>query len=222
MLHIGALSVQRGEILAVVGPSGSGKSTLLRLLNFIEPASSGKLYFSGRLVPVNPPLASRRKVTTVFQNPQLLNRSVRANVAFGLRIRGGTPNKKQVLRTLERVGMTNLADSGTRTLSGGERQRVALARALVLKPEVLLLDEPTANLDPYDVGLIESLISEHHQVHEATIILITHNVFQARRLAQRCALLLDGKLIEVAQTETFFETPRDKRVAAFVDGDMIY
>ena len=222
VLHIGSLSVQRGEILAIVGPSGSGKSTLLRLLNFIEPANSGKLYFSGRLIPANPSLATRRKVTTVFQNPQLLNRSVQANVAFGLRLRGGKPTKKQVWRTLERVGITNLAESGTRTLSGGERQRVALARALVLDPEVLLLDEPTANLDPHDVGLIESLISEHHQVHTATIIIVTHNIFQARRLAQRCALLLEGKLIEVAQTETFFQTPRDKRVEAFVNGKMIY
>ncbi|MDP6793543.1 MAG: phosphate ABC transporter ATP-binding protein [Anaerolineales bacterium] len=222
VLHIGALSIRRGEILAVVGPSGSGKSTLLRLLNFLEPASAGELHFDGRIVPTDPPLATRRMVTTVFQSPQLLNRSVSANVAFGLRVRGGAPDNGNVLRTLKRVGMTALAHSATRTLSGGERQRVALARALVLQPEVLLLDEPTANLDPYNVSLIESLISDQHRRHAATVVLVTHNVFQARRLAQRCALLLDGKLVEVAPTETFFEAPADSRVAAFVSGQMVY
>ena len=222
VLHIGALTINRGEIMAVVGPSGSGKSTLLRLLNFLEPASAGELHFDGRAMPADPPLATRRKVTTVFQRPQLLNRSVSANVAFGLRLRGSVADNGRVHQTLERVGMTALAQSTTRTLSGGECQRVALARALVLQPEVLLLDEPTANLDPYNVNLIESLIGEQHLLYNASIVLVTHNVFQARRLAQRCALLLDGKLIEVAPTETFFEVPTDARVAAFVGGQMVY
>ena len=221
VLHIGTLTINRGEILAVVGPSGSGKSTLLRLLNFLEPASAGELYFDGRVAPADPPLATRRRVTTVFQRPQLLSRSVSANVAFGLRLRGGAADNGRVRQTLERVGMTALAENTTRTLSGGERQRVALARALVLQPEVLLLDEPTANLDPYNVNLIESLIGEQHRLHNATIVLVTHNVFQARRLAQRCALLLDGELVEVAPTETFFEAPTDARVAAFVGGQMV-
>ena len=108
------------------------------------------------------------------------------------------------------------------SLSGGELQRVALARALVLNTEALLLDEPTSNLDPYNTSLIESLITEHHQKHKSTIVLVTHNLFQARRLAQRCALLLDGQLIEVAPTNTFFEASQDTRVSAFVNGNMIY
>lgn len=222
VLHIGNLSIYRGEILAVVGPSGSGKSTLLRLLNFLEPATAGELRFDGRVVPTDPPLSTRRKVTTVFQRPQLLNRSVISNVAFGLRLRGMPVKISSVLQTLERVGMTTLANTTPSTLSGGEHQRVALARALVLQPEVLLLDEPTASLDPHNVSLIESLISEQHKLHAVTIVLVTHNVFQARRLAQRCALLLEGELIEVAPTETFFETPVDARVAAFVGGQMVY
>ncbi len=222
VLQIDALSIRRGEILGIIGPSGSGKSTLLRILNFLEPASAGELHFSGRIVPSNPPLATRRKVTTVFQKPQLLNRSVSANVAFGLRLRGGKPDNRRVLRILERVGMSAMAHTSARALSGGESQRAAVARALVLHPEVLLLDEPTANLDPYNVSLIESLISEQHRLHATTIVLVTHNVFQARRLAQRCALLLDGKLVEVTQTKTFFEAPTDARVAAFVGGQMVY
>ena len=101
-------------------------------------------------------------------------------------------------------------------------QRVAVARALVLEPQVLLLDEPTANLDPYNVRLIEDLIREQHQSYHTTIILVTHNVFQAQRLATRVALILDGELVEVAPTEQFFASPRDPRTAAFISGDLVY
>ena len=101
-------------------------------------------------------------------------------------------------------------------------QRVALARALVIRPRVLLLDEPTANLDPYNVGLIEEIVRGHNAEHGTTVILVTHNVFQARRLAHRAGLLLGGKLIELADTDTFFTAPSDPRTAAFVRGDMVY
>ncbi len=139
-----------------------------------------------------------------------------------MEIRGKSKDHNQVVQTLERVGLAGLEQSGASSLSGGELQRVALARALVLKTEALLLDEPTSNLDPYNTSLIESLISEHHQMHKSTIVLVTHNLFQARRLAQRCALLLDGQLVEVAPTNTFFEAANDTRVSAFVHGDMVY
>ena len=101
-------------------------------------------------------------------------------------------------------------------------QRVALARALVLRPRVLLLDEPTANLDPYNVGLIEEIVRTHNAESGTTVVLVTHNVFQARRLARRVGLLLGGKLVEVAETRTFFESPRDPRTLAFVRGEMVY
>jgi len=222
VLQIESLSIHRSEIIAILGPSGSGKSTLLRILNFLETPTHGKLYFDGTAVEDLPPMETLRRVTTVFQNPQLLNRSVKANVEFGLEIRGKSNYHNQVIQSLERVGLAGLEQSGASSLSGGELQRVALARALVLKTEALLLDEPTSNLDPYNTSLIESLISEHHQMHKSTIVLVTHNLFQARRLAQRCALLLDGQLVEVAPTNTFFEAANDTRVSAFVHGDMVY
>ena len=115
-----------------------------------------------------------------------------------------------------------MAHQPARSLSGGEMQRVALARALVLRPEALLLDEPTANLDPHNVALIENLIVEQNRAHGMTVVLVTHNVFQARRLAQRCALLLEGVLTEIAPTEQFFESPQDVRTGAFVRGEMVY
>ena len=221
VLDIEALQIAAGEIQAIVGPSGAGKSTLLRLLNFLERPSAGRLLFEGQPVPAEPPLALLRRVTTVFQRPIMLNRTVRENVAYGLRLRGLAPNL-QVDVALAEVHLERLAARPAHRLSGGEAQRTALARALVLQPDVLLLDEPTANLDPYNVGLIEDIVRRHNHEHRTTVVLVTHNVFQARRLATRVALLLQGRLVEAAPAAEFFESPRDPRTAAFVRGDMVY
>jgi len=148
VLDLVELKVRRGEILALVGPSGSGKSTLLRLLNFLENPTEGTLYYEGRAADgERTPLELRRQVTTVFQQTALQKASVRANVAYGLRLRGLRVDG-QVEGLLETVGLSELAGAPARQLSGGEKQRVALARALIFRPRVLLLDEPTANLDP--------------------------------------------------------------------------
>lgn len=224
VLHIERLHIAQGEILALVGPSGAGKSTLLRLLNFLEPPDDGRILFQH--TPFGPtqsmPLALRRRVTTVFQRPYLLNRTVAANVTYGLSLQGRRNGRTDITTTLAQVGLEKMARQPARTLSGGEAQRVALARALVLQPDVLLLDEPTANLDPYNVTLIESIIRQLNQTQGTTIVLVTHNVFQARRLAQRVGLMLDGRLIEIADTPTFFQSPADPRTAAFVGGEMVY
>ncbi len=221
VVDVEALDIERGEILCLVGPSGSGKSTLLRLLNFLEPPTSGTILFDGQPVPPEVPLALLRRVTTVFQRPILLNRSVRDNVAYGLRLRGLSLDGR-VDEALDRVGLTAFAHQPAHKLSGGELQRAALARALVLDPEVLLLDEPTANLDPYNVGLIESIVRQQNRERGTTVVLVTHNVFQARRLASRVGFQLEGKIVEVAPVEQFFETPRDSRTGAFVRGEMVY
>lgn len=224
VLDVAALEIRQGEIFAVVGPSGAGKSTLLRLLNFLEAPTSGVIRFLGREFSAEKPmpLDLRRRVATVFQRPILLDRSVWDNVAYGLRLRGRRNVKAQVWAVLEHVGLSALAAQRARTLSGGEVQRVALARAMVLQPDVLLLDEPTANLDPYNVTLIEKSIQTFSRERGVTIVLVTHNVFQARRLAHRVALLLEGRVIEVADVEVFFESPTDSRTAAFVRGEMVY
>ena len=224
VLRVRALTVERGEILAIVGPSGAGKSTLLRLLNFLETPDRGAICFQGRDFRPGEtmPVALRRRVTTVFQRPVLLQRSVWDNVAYGLRLRGRRERQARVAGALEKVGLTHLARQDARTLSGGEAQRVALARAMVLEPDVLLLDEPTANLDPHNVGLIEEIVSRLNRQAATTLVLVTHNIFQARRLAGRVALLLEGEVVEVAGVEKFFEAPADERTAAFVRGDMVY
>ena len=224
VLQIEALDIYAGEILALVGPSGAGKSTLLRLLNFLETPTSGTIGFAGELFSAESALslAARRRVTTVFQRPTLLRRTVYKNVAYGLQLRGQRSADAQIEATLEQVGLAALAQQQARTLSGGEAQRVALARAMILEPDALLLDEPTANLDPYNVGLIESIVRQLNSERGTTIVLVTHNVFQARRLAHRVAFLLDGEIVEVNETEAFFESPVDPRTRAFVNGEMIY
>jgi tungstate transport system ATP-binding protein len=224
VLQVDALDIWRGEILAVVGPSGAGKSTLLRLLNLLEPPTSGSVRFLDYEFSPDrmPPLDLRRRVTTVFQRPVLLNRTVWANVAYGLKLRRQRQYDGQVQAALEQVGLTSVARQGARTLSGGEAQRVALARAIVLQPDVLLLDEPTANLDPYNVGLIEDIVHALNAKQGTTMVLVTHNVFQAKRLAHRVALFLEGQITEIADADTFFGSPRDPRTAAFARGEMVY
>lgn len=223
VLDIDHLEIDAGEILAIVGPSGAGKSTLLRILNFLETPDRGELRFFGQGVDfLKVPLETQRSVTTVFQRPSLLSGSVAANVLFGLRLRGNRDGREELNHLLDRVGLAHLARKSALNLSGGEAQRVALARALILKPEVLLLDEPTANLDPYNVELIESVVRDLSRTKRTTIVIVTHNIFQAHRLADRVVFLLNGKIIETAETRTFFENPSDERTRSFIQGDMVW
>lgn len=220
VLEIPHLDIYTGETFGVVGPNGAGKSTLLRLLNFLEPCTSGEIWLEGELQRYPIPIECRRRITMVFQNPVLLDRSVWSNVTYGLRIRGrGRPSGLEGL--LQRLDLELLASAPARTLSGGEMQRVALARALALEPKILLLDEPTANLDPYNTALIEAIIRDIRHHNRMTVVLVTHNVFQARRLADRVGLLIGGSMVEVAETDQFFEQPKDPRVGAFVRGEVV-
>lgn len=221
VVAVEALEIQRGEVLAIVGPNGAGKSTLLRMLNFLEPPSSGELLLNGRPVPSPTPIDVLRRITMVFQRPHLLRGSVWQNVTYGLRLRGlavGEPER----RLMEQFQLDQLADVPCDCLSGGEMQRVALARAMALHPQILLLDEPTANLDPYSASLIEAIIHSIRRRGETTTVLVTHQVHQARRLADRVAMLAGGRLVEVGETEQFFHAPRSPKAAAFIKGELIY
>ncbi len=221
VLRVEQLAIAPGRTLAVLGPSGAGKSTLLRLLNFLEAPDEGQICYDGRPVPPGgPPLETRREVTTVFQRPLLLDTTVRRNVAYGLRLRGRV-DEAAVDAALAGVGLSHLARAHARTLSGGEAQRVALARALVVEPRVLLLDEPTANLDPANVAAIEAAVRDLPE-RGTTVVIVTHNLFQARRLADDVAILIDGELVEAGPAARLFEHPRDPRAAAFLRGEMVY
>jgi len=222
VLDIPAFQIRQGEILAVIGPSGAGKSTMLRLLNFLELPSKGRLDFEGKPVSADLSIEKRRRVTTVFQRPVLLKRSVAANLKFGVQLRGETLDPEQKDEWLAKLGLAELEHQSAAKLSAGEAQRVALARALLTGPDVLLLDEPTANLDPYNVGLIEKIVQEDNLSRKTTVVIVTHNIFQARRMAHRTALLLDGKLIEAGETEQFFSNPAKPETNAFINGELVY
>lgn len=221
VVDLPSLQVRPGEILCIVGPSGAGKSTLLRLLNFLEAPTRGRIAYQGIEMAADVPLRLRREVVTVFQRPMLLRRSVTANVRIGQRIRGAASNHQHVDEWLLRLGLADLGHAPARTLSAGEAQRVALARALVVEPAVLLLDEPTGNLDPYNVGLIEDFIRTENGQRGTTMVLVTHDVFQARRLAHRTGLMIAGRIVELADTEDFFSNPQHPLTAAFLRGDLV-
>lgn len=216
------LEIFENDLLCLMGPTGAGKSTLMRMLAAVEPPSAGSVRFAGEIVALNSPLSQRRKIAMVFQRPQLLARSVRENVAYGLQIRGEKNTRAQVDALLERFELTRMADQIATTLSGGQSQLVGIARAMIVKPDVLLLDEPTANLDPALVALVERAIAEEHASRKLCVVWATHNLFQARRVARRAALMLKGKLIEIGTTDEFFHSPRDSRTLDFIEGRMIY
>jgi tungstate transport system ATP-binding protein len=223
VLRIDRLDIRRGEVLGLVGPTGAGKSTLLRLLAALEPPTSGSLRFGDhRLDHAQVPVDVLRRITLVFQRPLLLSGSVRANVEYPLRLRGLRGDRDKIQNALDALRLASLSARSARAISGGETQLVALARALVLEPEVLLLDEPTNNLDPARVALVEEVVGDYQRRTGATLVWATHNLFQARRVAQRVALLLDSRLVETASTAEFFEAPRDPRTDAFVRGEMVY
>jgi tungstate transport system ATP-binding protein len=220
-LCVDDLAMRRGESFVLLGPTGAGKSTLLRLLTGIDYPDDGVVQFSGDPLDQRAPLSLLRRITMVHQRPILLNDSVASNVAFGLRARG-CRRDPAVQDMMRRLGLERLAGQNARRLSGGQMQLVALARALLPEPEALLLDEPTANLDPAYVALVEEVIAEAQAARSMTVVWATHNLFQARRVGASVALLLDGRIVEVADAKTFFAQPADPRTADFIQGKMAY
>ena len=203
------LTVERGEILGLIGPTGSGKTTLLRLVNLLDEPSTGSIHFDGREVsgrPEREKLSARRRMAMVFQKPVMFKASVEENVSFGLKMRGRVDEegvRGRMKEALAAVGLSGYESRDANTLSGGEMQRIALARALVLQPELLLLDEPTANLDPRSAASIDSLL--HNLAGGRTaMILATHNMRQCQKLANRVAVLQGGRLAAVGSSEEIF------------------
>ncbi|MCK8827168.1 ATP-binding cassette domain-containing protein [Natroniella acetigena] len=223
VLSINQLSIQKGEIFCLVGPSGAGKSTLLRLLNFLEAPDQGEIKFLDQVYSQSkqPSLDIKRKVTTVFQRPALMTSSVVKNIAYPLKIRGEEVDYDQIDQLLIKLGLEDLKDQRADKLSGGEAQRVSLARALIFKPEVLLLDEPTSNLDPANIKIIEDIIIDYIKTNKTTIVMVTHNLFQAKRLADRVGLLHDGSFIEVKEKEGFFNNPEQELTKDYLAGRLI-
>jgi len=220
------IRVEPGELFAIVGPSGAGKTTLLRCVNFLLQPGAGAIRYDETVAPPEPAplIALRRRIGMVAQNPFLFRGTAEYNVSFGLCVRDVAEPElsRRTSEALRAVGMSSLARSRASRLSAGEAQRVAFARAIVVRPDLLLLDEFTANLDPTNVNILEAAVREYNRQTGATIVLVTHNMFQAKRLAHRVALLLDGRIVEVGPVKEFFESPQDPRTLAFVRGEFAY
>lgn len=202
-------------VTVLMGPNGAGKSVLLRLLHGLIPASGGAIRWGGQAVSEG----TRRRQALVFQKPVLLRRSVAANIDFVLSARGaGDTRRRDFL--LDHVGLLDRARQPARQLSGGEQQRLALARALATDPDVLLLDEPTASLDPASVLMIEDIVRAAHDAGKR-VIFVTHDIAQARRLADDILFLARGKLAEHTPANRFFMRPDTQVARDYLDGRLV-
>jgi tungstate transport system ATP-binding protein len=234
-----SISVEPGEVVGIIGPSGVGKTTLLRILAVFLRPTAGEVEVDGRAVwdvDESERLALRRRIGMVFQEASLFDATVARNVEYGLRVRqswderladqlwsilgsNGTP--ESVAEALDVVGLSDELGQEARSLSGGEAQRVSFARALAYDPTYLLLDEPTSDLDPRNTGLIEEAIAEAC-ARDIGVVVATHDMHQAERIADRVGVLLGDGFSEVGPTETIFEHPTDERTRKFISGELVY
>lgn len=213
-----SLSIGPGPRTIILGPNGAGKSLLMRLCHGLIAPSAGRIVWAG----ASPPEARRRQAM-VFQRPVMLRRSALGNVLYALKVHG-VPRAERVERAREalaRTGLSALADQPARSLSGGEQQRLALARAWATAPEVLFLDEPTASLDPAATRAVEDIIGQMHAAG-TKIVMTTHDLGQARRLADEILFLYRGRLLEQGPATRIFANPVARETAAFIEGRLTW
>ena len=219
------LSVDKGEVVAILGPSGGGKTTLLRCINFLERADSGTLTFDGRTYDLkkitrNEISGIRRKTAFVFQNYNLfLNKTALQNVTEGLII-ARKMDKEEANRigrqALDKVGLSDRYDYYPNQLSGGQQQRVAIARALATDPEIIYFDEPTSALDPELTGEVLSVMRQLAQ-EGMTMLVVTHEIGFAKNVASRVCLVEGGVIVEQGRAAEFFDNPKEQRARAFIE-----
>ena len=218
LLDIPHLAFQTGGPTAIMGPNGAGKSLLLRLLHGLTVAPAGSILMHGKPLDHR----DRRLQAMVFQSPVILRRSVRANVEFALAAHGVPRRQRKTvaITLLTKAGLQNAARQPARSLSGGEKQKLAVLRALATEPEILFLDEPTSQLDPGSVQAIEALLRDA-SASGTKIVLVTHDLGQARRLAEEVLFLNKGRVIEQTPIEIFSSKPVSKHAAAYLAGTLL-
>jgi tungstate transport system ATP-binding protein len=232
-----SFSFDSGGIYLLIGPNGSGKSTFLRICALLEGPDMGEVNFFDA-TPLSPPLVRggvrggilkkdihlKRKITLVLPKIGVFNTTVFKNVAYGLKIRGFKRQEiaERTNRVLEFVGIIQKKNLNALSLSSGETQRLGIARAMVIEPEILFLDEPTASLDPHSTTIIEETITKIKEQKKLTIIMVTHNIFQAQRLADRVLFMYEGRIVDHGANREFFEKPKDERAYRFITGQMVY
>ncbi|MEE9585956.1 MAG: phosphate ABC transporter ATP-binding protein [Nitrososphaerales archaeon] len=215
------LKLNSNGVYIIIGPSGAGKTTLLKILALLSKPTEGHIYYDDVEVDDKAISPLRRRFTMVFQNTVLFNTTVYENIAYGLKIRNLLRDEavKRIRDVMERLGLNGLEKRHVSKLSVGQQQRVSLARALVIEPDILILDEPTANLDPENTAVIEQEVIEFSKTK--TVVMSTHNVRQTFRLADRVAFLYGGLLIDQGKT-SILDDPVDERVQRFVRGETGY
>lgn len=214
------LRLERNGKTMIMGPNGAGKSLLMRICHGLLRPTGGSVHWAGNGATAE---TIRGRQAMVFQQPVMLRRSALANVRYALAVQG-LPRRERRQRAdeaVERFGLQSIAHRPARVLSGGEQQRLALARAWALRPEILFMDEPTSALDPAAIKAVEEAVETFHG--EGTrIVMTTHDLGQARRLADEVIFLVNGRLVERAPVREFFEQPYSRQAAAFVQGDLVW
>ena len=219
-----SLSVNQGDVIAIIGPSGSGKTTFLRCLNFLEKADAGTMVFDGETIEMRKASKRtiarlRKKTAFVFQNYNLFaNKTALQNVTEGLIIGRKMPKEEAnriALEALEKVGMSDRSDYYPSQLSGGQQQRVAIARAIAVKPEIIYFDEPTSALDPELTREVLSVMKQLAQ-EGMTMIVVTHEMNFARTVSNRVIFMEGGVIVESGPSKEFFENPKEERTKAFL------
>lgn len=215
-LDISKLHIDAGSFIGIIGPNGAGKSTFVKLIAGIDPVLPGTILYNQKKLHKNSEVY--QKMTLIFQKPFLFRTSVFDNVAYPLKIRGEKKDviESKVLTLLKDLGLEDLRDQKGKTLSGGEAQKVALARALVFEPELLLLDEPTANIDPQSIMVMERVLREFYERKRPTVIIVTHNIQQAKRLSKEVFFIDQGKLIERGPTAKVLGNPEEALTKNFL------
>lgn len=217
------LEVTKGEAFGLIGPSGGGKSSMIRVLDLLVPPTRGRLWLDGEEVVRGSSdiVALRRRMAMVFQRPAAFRMNVFENVAYGLALRGVSLAvlRTRVAEALELVGLGGFEDRRASTLSGGELQRISIARCLVTDPEVLFLDEPTANLDPLSTNVIEEVVASLRRDRGTTVVMATHNLEQGQRLCDRLAVMAGGRLVQIGTPLELFYRPVSIEVAQFVGAE---
>lgn len=220
LLSVDSLSVAKGEFVCVVGPNGAGKTLLLKALAGLNGATNSSIRWGAS----QPSRAGYCRLAMLLQQPVLLRRSVRANLEYALKSLSGLglrARRDKAQKTLAAAGMQHLSSNSARLLSGGEKQRLALLRALINEPEVLLLDEPTASLDPASTAWFEQQLLAVHQ-QGLSVVMVTHDLNQARRLASRVVLLHRGELVEDTAKTDFFNAPQSAEARAYLAGELLF
>ncbi len=214
------LQLERTGKTVIMGPNGAGKSLLMRICHGLLAPTEGSVRWVGSGAT---PETVRRRQAMVFQRPVMLRRSALGNVRHALSAQGvpRSERRRRADEAIERFGLQSIAHRPARVLSGGEQQRLALARAWALRPEILFMDEPTAALDPAAIKAVEEAVETFHR--EGTrIVMTTHDLGQARRLADDIVFLVNGRLVERTPAREFLEQPRSHEAAAFVRGELVW